>query len=144
MSGVTLTDGSGLTRRNRLTARALATVLQKVQAEDWYPAFYASLPVAGNTGRLVGGTLRNRMNGTSAANNARAKTGTLTGVTALSGYVTGRDGRRYVYSMVSNYSGLDPASGRERLRRRAGALERLATASRVRRARLGATQEEVS
>ena len=108
MSGVTLTDGSGLTRRNRLTARALATVLQKVQAEDWYAAFYASLPVAGNTSRLVGGTLRNRMNGTSAANNARAKTGTLTGVTALSGYVTGRDGRRYAYSMVSNYSGTSP------------------------------------
>ena len=48
------------------------------------------------------------MNGTRAANNARAKTGTLTGVTALSGYVTGRDGRRYVYSMVSNYSGSTP------------------------------------
>ena len=46
MSGIRLTDGSGLTRRNRLTARGLATFLQKVRAEDWYPAFYASLPVA--------------------------------------------------------------------------------------------------
>ena len=56
---------------------------------------------------MVGGTLRHRMNDTRAANNARAKTGTLTGVTALSGYVTGRDGRRYTYSMLSNYSGSD-------------------------------------
>lgn len=108
MAGISLTDGSGLTRRNRLTARGLATFLQKIRSEDWYGAFYASMPVAGNSSRLVGGTLRNRMNGTRAANNARGKTGTLTRVTALSGYVTGRDGRRYTYSMISNYSGSTP------------------------------------
>ena len=72
-------------------------------------AFYASLPVAGNHQRLVGGTLRHRMDDDAfARNNARGKTGTLTGVTALSGYVTGRDGRTYVYSMISNYSGSTP------------------------------------
>ena len=48
------------------------------------------------------------MSDTRAADNARAKTGTLTGVTALSGYVTGRDGRRYAYSMISNYAGTSP------------------------------------
>jgi D-alanyl-D-alanine carboxypeptidase/D-alanyl-D-alanine-endopeptidase (penicillin-binding protein 4) len=108
MDGVRLVDGSGLTRANRLTPRALATVLWKVRSEPWYPAFYAALPVAGNTDRSTGGTLRFRMNGTRAANNAHAKTGTLSGVTALSGYVTGRDGRRYVFSMVSNYTGSTP------------------------------------
>ena len=108
MSGISLTDGSGLTRRNRLAARGLATFLQKIRSEDWYGAFYASMPVAGNSKRMVGGTLRYRMNGTRAANNARGKTGTLSGVTALSGYVTGRDGRRYTYSMISNYSGSTP------------------------------------
>ncbi|MFL6027363.1 MAG: D-alanyl-D-alanine carboxypeptidase/D-alanyl-D-alanine-endopeptidase [Friedmanniella sp.] len=102
MTGVSLTDGSGLTQRNRLTPRALALTLQKVQAEPWFPTFYAALPVAGNPARLTGGTLRFRMAGTAAANNAHAKTGTLTGVSALSGYVTGRDGRRYVFSMLSN------------------------------------------
>jgi serine-type D-Ala-D-Ala carboxypeptidase/endopeptidase (penicillin-binding protein 4) len=108
MSGVSLTDGSGLTRRNRLTARALTSTLQKVQTEPWFGAFHAALPVAGNPDRMTGGTLRSRMRGTRAANNAHAKTGTLTGVTALSGYVTGADGRRYVFSMVSNHTGTSP------------------------------------
>ena len=111
MSGVKLADGSGLTRRNLVTPRALATTLLKVKQEDWWPQFYASLPVAGNHQRMVGGTLRHRMDGDAyARNNARGKTGTLTGVTALSGYVTGRDGRTYVYSMISNYSGSTPRS----------------------------------
>lgn len=108
MTGVALVDGSGLTRGNRITPRALATLLQKAQAEPWFPIFRGALPVAGNRTRMVGGTLRNRMDGTAAANNARAKTGTLTGVTALSGYVTGADGRRYVFAMISNYSGSTP------------------------------------
>ncbi|QGN33641.1 D-alanyl-D-alanine carboxypeptidase/D-alanyl-D-alanine-endopeptidase [Microlunatus sp. Gsoil 973] len=108
MKHVRLHDGSGLSRGNRLTARGLARVLYRVQRAPWFDAFYAALPVAGNTKRMVGGTLRHRMNGTRAADNARAKTGTLTGVTALSGYVRGRDGRRYVFSMLSNYSGTSP------------------------------------
>ena len=108
MKGVSLTDGSGLTRRNHITPVALATTLQKVRSESWWPAFDAALPVAGNNTHLTGGTLRHRMNGTRAANNAHAKTGTLTGVTALSGYVTGRDGRKYVFSMISNYAGSSP------------------------------------
>ena len=86
----------------------MAKLLYRVRREPWFDAFYASFPVAGNRQRMVGGTLRNRMNGTRAANNARAKTGTLTGVTALSGYVTGADGRRYVFTMLSNYRGATP------------------------------------
>ena len=108
MAGISLTDGSGVARADRLTPLALATTLQKVQAEDWYPSFYNALPVAGDTRRMVGGTLRYRMNGTKAAKNAHAKTGSLTGVTALSGYVTGDDGRTYTFSLVSNYSGSTP------------------------------------
>jgi D-alanyl-D-alanine carboxypeptidase/D-alanyl-D-alanine-endopeptidase (penicillin-binding protein 4) len=82
--------------------------LYRVQRESWFPAFSAALPVAGNSDRMTGGSLRYRMTGTRAANNARAKTGSLTGVTSLSGYVRGRDGRRYVFSMLSEYSGTSP------------------------------------
>ena len=108
MRGVSLTDGSGLTRRNTLTARALAVTLHKVRSEPWFASFERALPVAGDTRRMVGGTLRYRMNGTRAAGNAHAKTGTLTGVTSLGGYVSGRDGRRYAFAMISNHSGATP------------------------------------
>jgi serine-type D-Ala-D-Ala carboxypeptidase/endopeptidase (penicillin-binding protein 4) len=104
MTGVSLTDGSGLTRRNRITGRAMVRLLYQARKEPWFPSFYRAFPVAGNRDRLVGGTLRNRMNNTRAAGNARGKTGTLTGVTALSGYVAGADGRRYVFTMLSNYT----------------------------------------
>jgi len=108
MSGVSLSDGSGLSRANTMTPRALGALLVRVQREPWFAAFKASLPVAGNSKRMAGGTLRHRMNGTRAANNAWAKTGTLTGVTALSGYVRGRDGRLYVFAMLSSYTGSTP------------------------------------
>ena len=108
VADVRLSDGSGLTRRNLITGRAMARLLYKAGREPWFADFYASFPVAGNRERMVGGTLRNRMNGTRAANNARAKTGTLTGVTALSGYVTGRNGRRYIFVMISNHGGATP------------------------------------
>jgi serine-type D-Ala-D-Ala carboxypeptidase/endopeptidase (penicillin-binding protein 4) len=108
MTRVVLVDGSGLTRRNKLTPRALARFLDKIQDETWWPLLDRALPVAGNSKRMVGGTLRHRMNGTKAADNAHAKTGTLSGVTALTGYVTGADGRRYVFSMLSEYTGSTP------------------------------------
>lgn len=115
MQGIVLNDGSGLTRTNKITPRAMGIVLYKAQRETWFPAFYASLPVAGNSDRMTGGTLANRMRGTRAANNAHAKTGTLTGVTALSGYVRGVDGRLYAFSMLSQYSGTSPRPVEDKL-----------------------------
>jgi D-alanyl-D-alanine carboxypeptidase/D-alanyl-D-alanine-endopeptidase (penicillin-binding protein 4) len=101
-----LTDGSGLSRSNRTTPRDLAVVLAKARSKPWFPAWYRALPVAGDPDPMVGGTLAKRMAGTPAAGNVHAKTGTLTGVTALSGYVRDPSGRRLIFSVVFNgYSG---------------------------------------
>ncbi|MGX6742826.1 D-alanyl-D-alanine carboxypeptidase/D-alanyl-D-alanine endopeptidase [Streptomyces peucetius] len=95
-------DGSGLSRMNLFPAEELATLLLSVRDAPWYADWYASLPVACAPDRAVGGTLRSRMCGTPAALNAVGKTGSLTGASALSGYVTDAGGRELVYSMVLN------------------------------------------
>jgi D-alanyl-D-alanine carboxypeptidase/D-alanyl-D-alanine-endopeptidase (penicillin-binding protein 4) len=97
-------DGSGLSRQDLLTNRQLTTLLLAARAEPWFPVWYEALPIAGAADRMVGGTLRSRMVGTPAAGNVHAKTGTLTGVSALSGYVTDATGRRLVFSMINNNS----------------------------------------
>lgn len=99
---VRISDGSGLTRKTNLTADAITDVLIAAQQEPWFQQWYDGLPIAGEPERLVGGTLRTRMLDTPAAGNLRGKTGTLTGVSALSGYVTTKDGRKLVFSMISN------------------------------------------
>lgn len=95
-------DGSGLSRKDNFAARQLADLLLAVRHEPWYADWYASLPLACDPDRFVGGTLRSRMCGTPAALNARGKTGSLTGASALSGYVTDAGGRELVYSIVQN------------------------------------------
>jgi D-alanyl-D-alanine carboxypeptidase/D-alanyl-D-alanine-endopeptidase (penicillin-binding protein 4) len=105
---VVLVDGSGLAHRDKLTARVLVRLLQYAQTRPWFDTFYNALPVAGNPDPAIGGTLTDRMVGTAAANNLHAKTGTLSGITALSGYVTDRSGRRYTFSMLGRYSSSSP------------------------------------
>ncbi|MEU3451293.1 D-alanyl-D-alanine carboxypeptidase/D-alanyl-D-alanine-endopeptidase [Streptomyces thermolilacinus] len=95
-------DGSGLSRMNLYPAGQLVGLLLAVRDAPWYADWYASLPVACGPDRAVGGTLRRRMCDTPAALNARGKTGTLTGASALSGYVTDAAGRDLVYSVVLN------------------------------------------
>jgi D-alanyl-D-alanine carboxypeptidase/D-alanyl-D-alanine-endopeptidase (penicillin-binding protein 4) len=96
-------DGSGLSRRNFVPPLALAKLLVAARAEPWFTTWYNALPVAGNPATLVGGTLASRMRGTPAADNVHAKTGTLTGASALSGYVTDADGDLLVFSIVMNF-----------------------------------------
>lgn len=97
-----LVDGSGLSRMDGVTPEQLTVLLDNARQRPWFPAFSDALPVAGVADRMVGGTLRNRMAGTAAEGNVRAKTGSLTGVTSLSGYVTAADGRELVFSVVLN------------------------------------------
>ena len=93
-----LKNGSGLNDTNRFTARQLATLLQAVWKR--FPVaseFVSSLGIAARDG-----TMRMRMEGTDAAGRLRAKTGTLEGVTALSGYVQSLGGERFVFSVLVN------------------------------------------
>ena len=93
------TDGSGLSRRDLVTASATLQLLTFMSRHRYASAFREALPIAG-----IDGTLKNRMKGTVAAGNVRAKTGTLSAVASLSGYVTSAAGERLVFSvMLNNY-----------------------------------------
>ena len=94
----------------------MATLLHGVQDEPWFDTFYESLPVAGVSERFVGGTLRSRMVGTPAAGNVHAKTGSLTGATALSGYVTTADGQDLIFAIImNNYLSAKPSDLEDRI-----------------------------
>lgn len=100
VSAIRMSDGSGLSRTDLLTGTQVTNLLISVRDKPWFSTWYGALPVAGQPARLVGGTLRLRMRGTAAAGNVRAKTGSLTSVSALSGYVTNAAGRRLVFSVM--------------------------------------------
>jgi serine-type D-Ala-D-Ala carboxypeptidase/endopeptidase (penicillin-binding protein 4) len=101
---LSLRDGSGLSRMDQIAPDQLAALLSAAPKKPWFPEWYAALPLAGKADRLVGGTLRNRMRGTVAEGKVAAKTGSLTGVSSLSGYVDTAGGERLVFSMVANNS----------------------------------------
>lgn len=91
-------DGSGLSRYNLVTPLATARLLAAISRVDGAESFWDALPIAG-----VDGTLKDRMRGTRAAGNARAKTGTFSIASALSGYVTTRDGHRLAVALLTNF-----------------------------------------
>jgi D-alanyl-D-alanine carboxypeptidase/D-alanyl-D-alanine-endopeptidase (penicillin-binding protein 4) len=101
-SALQLVDGSGLSNLDFVPALQTTNLLIGAQHEPWFQTWFDALPIAGQPDPLVGGTLRNRMRGTPAAGNVHAKTGTLTGASALSGYVTDADGERLVFSIMEN------------------------------------------
>ncbi len=97
-SEVIVADGSGLSRYNYVTARALVDVLGRMQDDPRHAdAFMDTLPVAG-----VSGTLATRMVGAAAEGNARAKTGSMANVRTLSGYVTSADNERLAFAVLAN------------------------------------------
>ncbi len=96
-----LIDGSGLSRRNTIAAEALLTVLRRMHDQTDTSPFMAALPIAAMDGSLAG-----RMRGTPGAGNIRAKTGTMTNVRSLAGYVTTRDRERLAFViMLNNFEG---------------------------------------
>lgn len=101
MQGVMLADGSGLSRDNRLTCAALVALLTTTPVST---ELIAALPVVGRDG-----TLREQLLGTPADGVMRAKTGSLTGVKALSGQMRDRTQRAVEFSLILNGDGVsDP------------------------------------
>lgn len=90
-------EGSGLSRNNLTSARALVALLSFMAKHREAEAFRASLPIAG-----VDGTLRRRMKATPAEGNLRAKTGTLRWANSISGYVMTAAGEELVFSVMLN------------------------------------------
>lgn len=97
-----MADGSGLSTMDVLTANQLVRLLDEARSEPWFEKWHSALPIAGERERMVGGTLRGRMNGTIAQGKVHAKTGSMTGVSALSGYVRNARGRRLVFAVLFN------------------------------------------
>jgi D-alanyl-D-alanine carboxypeptidase/D-alanyl-D-alanine-endopeptidase (penicillin-binding protein 4) len=94
---VDVSDGSGLSVLDRVTARSMVHMLGFAHRAPWGPAFHASLPVAGESALM-----RHRMPGTPAAGNLHAKTGTTNDVVALGGYTTAENGEVLAFSFVFN------------------------------------------
>ncbi|WP_246941574.1 D-alanyl-D-alanine carboxypeptidase/D-alanyl-D-alanine-endopeptidase [Bacillus pinisoli] len=101
-SKVVLRDGSGISHVNLVSANDLTSLLHGIQNELWYDDFLQALPLAGTSDRLLAGTLLHRMNTVQHEAVVRAKTGTLTSVSSLSGYVHIDEERQYVFSIILN------------------------------------------
>ncbi len=102
MQTIEMRDGSGISQVNMIPANEITKLLYAIQEKTWFPSYLNALPVAGIESRMVGGTLRKRMQGTFAAGNVRAKTGTITGTSALAGYVTTKRGEKLIFSIILN------------------------------------------
>jgi D-alanyl-D-alanine carboxypeptidase/D-alanyl-D-alanine-endopeptidase (penicillin-binding protein 4) len=94
-----LADGSGLSSYNLISPDAMVKLLfEQYNNKQTFRLFYESLPIAG-----IDGTLKNRMKGSRAEGNVHAKTGSLTGVSTLSGYVKTLDGHLLAFSIMCNH-----------------------------------------
>ena len=99
--GDQIIDGSGLSRRNVVSAETLLAVLRRMHDPTGLSPFMTGLPVAG-----VDGSLATRMRGTAAQGNVRAKTGSMSNIRSLAGYAITRDGEHLAFVlMVNNFEG---------------------------------------
>ncbi len=98
---VALNDGSGLSRKDLVTPRAMVQILRYASTQPWGEVYRSSLPVAGEDG-----TLSERFKNTSAAGRVFAKTGTIGHGNSLSGYATSVHGTHLVFSVLGNNNNL--------------------------------------
>lgn len=116
-SQLIVADASGLSRKNKITAKLMGELLFKIRNNPKYSLIYSGLPIGG-----VSGTLRTRFLTTapSAIGLVRAKTGTLNGTATLAGYVESTD-REYVFVTLAD----DIAKGNTALKKARAAIDRV-------------------
>ena len=116
-SKLVVADASGLSKKNKITAKLMGEFLYKIRKDEKYALLYNSLPVGG-----VSGTLQNRFITTapSAVGLVRAKTGTLNGTATLAGYVESTD-REYIFVTLAD----DIAKGNSALNKARAAIDRV-------------------
>ena len=116
-SKLVVADASGLSKKNKITAKLMGELLYKIRKDEKYALLYQSLPIGG-----VSGTLQNRFTTTapSAVGLVRAKTGTLHGTATLAGYVQSTD-REYVFVTLAD----DIAKGNAALNKARAAIDRV-------------------
>ena len=95
---IEVADGSGLSKQNRVTTKAIADLLMKIRNDPKYVSVYEGLPIGG-----VSGTLQKRFLTTApqAVGLVRGKTGTLSGTVSLAGYVDSED-RQYIFVAIAD------------------------------------------
>jgi D-alanyl-D-alanine carboxypeptidase/D-alanyl-D-alanine-endopeptidase (penicillin-binding protein 4) len=116
-SKLVVADASGLSKKNKITAKLMGELLYKIRKDERYALLYQSLPIGG-----VSGTLQSRFTTTapSAVGLVRAKTGTLNGTATLAGYVQSTD-REYVFVTLAD----DIAKGNAALNKARAAIDRV-------------------
>jgi serine-type D-Ala-D-Ala carboxypeptidase/endopeptidase (penicillin-binding protein 4) len=97
LDGLKMKDGSGLSPANGITPNNMTDVLKAMYLEKSFNAYYESIPIVG-----VSGTVLNLAKKTRAVGNVRAKSGSIDGVRAYSGYFTARNGEMMCFSMMLN------------------------------------------
>jgi D-alanyl-D-alanine carboxypeptidase/D-alanyl-D-alanine-endopeptidase (penicillin-binding protein 4) len=108
VTGLDVQNGSGLSRATRLTTAQLAAALRHGYQSRYMPEYLSSLPVAGEDG-----TMRGRLREDANRGYMHVKTGTLSEVSAVAGYVTGQSGRHYVVAGILNHAEADRGPGIE-------------------------------
>jgi D-alanyl-D-alanine carboxypeptidase/D-alanyl-D-alanine-endopeptidase (penicillin-binding protein 4) len=108
--GLVLDNGSGLSRVERIRASQMASLLQAASRSTWAPEFLSSLPIA-----ALDGTMRRRLHESPAAARARIKTGTLTGVVAVAGFVSDANNQQCIVVAMINHEQVANGAGRAAL-----------------------------
>jgi serine-type D-Ala-D-Ala carboxypeptidase/endopeptidase (penicillin-binding protein 4) len=108
---VHMVDGSGMSRSNQATPRAITTLLRHMFFHVAGPEFAQSLPYGGEDMK----SWKRRLASPPYRGNVFAKTGTLNGVSALSGYAKAVSGKAYAFSIVVERSRIDPHAAEDRI-----------------------------